>query len=282
MKKKVLITGITSGIGLITANTLLENGYEVTGLIRNPQKAKKLIAEGSLNPEVKILSCDLASLKSVDNCVNIIQREYGQIDLLINNAGGVFLERQTTADGLEMTFAVNHLGHFALTLGLLDKLISSQAAVINVSSEAHRSAKLNFMDLQGEKKFSGWKAYADGKLCNIYFTTELDRRYFDRGLSSVSLHPGIVRTNFFNPFGGVLGGLIKMFSFLMVSPEKGAATQLFLAQTESLKVFSGKYFKNKKEKRTSRIASNQQAAVQLWESSERLLSENGFDHLLQN
>ncbi|TVQ42702.1 MAG: SDR family oxidoreductase [Saprospirales bacterium] len=282
MKKNVLITGITSGIGLITANTLAEKNYDVTGLIRNPDKAEKLISEGKLNSAVKILPCDLASLKSVDQCVNHIQKAFDRIDLLINNAGGVFLKRETTEDDLEMTFAVNHLGHFALTIGLLDKLIFSKACIINVSSEAHRSGKLNFDDLQGEEKFGGWKAYADGKLCNIYFTTELHRRYFDNEIASVSLHPGVVRTNFFSPFGGFLGALIKAFSFLMVSPEKGAATQLYLAQLDSLREYSGKYFKNKKEKQPSKEARNQEAAIKLWEKSESLLKEKGFDHLLQS
>lgn len=282
MKKKVLITGITSGIGLITANTLAEKGYDVTGLVRNTDKAEKLINEGKLNSAIKFLPCDLASLKSVDNCVSHIRREFDQLDLLINNAGGVFLKREITADRLEMTFAVNHLGHFALTMGLMDKLIDSNAAVINVSSEAHRSGKLNFDNLQGEKKYGGWKAYADGKLCNIYFTTELHRRYYEHGIASVSLHPGVVRTNFFSPFGGVLGGLIKIFSFLMVSPEKGAATQLYLAQSDVLRKFSGKYFKNKKERQPSSVARNEELARQLWESSESLLKEKGVSHLLQN
>ena len=282
MKKNVLITGITSGIGLITANTLAEKNYDVTGLIRNPDKAERLISEGKLNAAVKILPCDLASLKSVVQCVSHIQKEFDRIDLLINNAGGVFLKRETTEDDLEMTFAVNHLGHFALTMGLMDKLVSSEANIINVSSEAHRSGKLNFDDLQGEEKFGGWKAYADGKLCNIYFSTELHRRYYDKGIAAVSLHPGVVKTNFFCPFGGFLGALIKVFSFLMVSPEKGAATQLYLAQSDALREMSGKYFKNKKEKKTSAVARDQEAAKRLWEESESLLKEKSFGHLLQN
>lgn len=279
MKKNVLITGITSGIGMVTANVLQKNGFDVTGLVRNPEKAVQLKKDGTLNPKIRILKCDLASLESVNQCVSLIKSELGKIDLLINNAGGVFLERKITEDELEMTFAVNHLGHFALTLGIMEILEKSQASVINVSSEAHRSGKLNFEDLQGKNKFSGWKAYANGKLCNIYFTTELHDRYYKKGISAVSLHPGVVRTNFFNPFGGLLGGLIKIFSFLMASPEKGAATQLFLAQSDSLREFSGKYFRKKEEKQPSRVARDNEKALQLWETSESLLVEKGFGHL---
>nr|MBS0037136.1 SDR family NAD(P)-dependent oxidoreductase [Saprospiraceae bacterium] len=197
------------------------------------------------------------------------------IDVLINNAGGVFPRQKTSADEFEMTFAVNHLGHFALTTSLLDILLPSKARVINVSSEAHRTGKLKIENLKPSNSYRSWGAYGTAKLCNIYFTTELHRRFASEGLTSYALHPGVVNTHFFTPFKGIIGFLIRTFSFLLISPEKGAETQIFLATAPDLKEQSGEYFKNKKVKKPSSQARNSAAAKKLWEVSEQYLKEGG-------
>ncbi len=276
MSTKTLITGATSGIGIHTAVKLAEAGHDVTGLVRDIDKGRKLQKEGELPEGMDFIECDLADLKSVRKCADQVREKFDQIDVLINNAGGVFTKQDETADGLEMTFAVNHLGHFALTLSIMDKLVAGGARIINVSSEAHKSGKLDFEQLAKPEKYGSWKAYGDGKLCNIYFTKELVRRYGEKGMTSYSLHPGVVRTNFFNPFKGVLGFLIKMFGFLMISPASGAQTSVYLATEEGLEGHSGGYFKKSKPARTSKVAQDREAAEKLWDYSEEILQEKGY------
>lgn len=276
MTKTVIITGITSGLGLQSAQKLQKAGYEVIGLVRSPQKAAQLKEKGELPRDIKIIECDLADLSSVASAVLKIKESMDRIEILLNNAGGIFTERKESEDGFELTFAVNHLGHFALTTSLIDLLKKSNSRVINVSSEAHKAGNLNFDDLHARKKFSSYKTYGDGKLCNIYFTMELHRRYHEEGISAFCLHPGVVNTNFFTPFKGFLGFMIKAFNFLMVSPEKGAETQIYLAKEPQLEEYSGHYFKNKKLAKTSKLASDTQKAERLWEISEKLLKEAGY------
>ena len=276
MSTKTLITGVTSGIGIHTAAELVKAGHEVTGLVRDTDKAKKLQKEGELPEGMDFIECDLADLKSVRKCADQIREKFDQIDVLINNAGGIFTNQDETADGLEMTFAVNHLGHFALTLSIMDKLIAGGARIINVSSEAHKSGNLDFEQLAKPEKYSSWKIYGDGKLCNIYFTKELVRRYGEKGITSYSLHPGVVRTNFFNPIKGFLGFLVKLFGFLMISPASGARTSIYLATEEGLEEHNGGYFKKSKPAKTSKIAQNGEAAKRLWEYSEEILEEKGY------
>ncbi len=276
MNHTIVITGITSGIGLETARKLNEMGHRVIGLIRNTDRAKELKDEGQLPKEIEYIHCDLAELSSVHKAAQNLKEQLDSIDVLINNAGGIFTKRETTKDGFEKTFGVNHLGHFALTLSVMDLLLPGGARIINVSSEAHRYGNLNFEDLQAESKYHSWKTYGDGKLCNIYFTRELHRRYNDKGLSSFALHPGVVKTNFFSPVRGLLGMLVKVFSFLMISPEKGAATSVFLATDQQIDRESGKYFKNKKVKTPSSKARDDQKANKLWEVSEQLLRKTDY------
>lgn len=276
MTKIVLITGITSGIGLETANALVDKEYRVTGLVRDVEKGEKLLSSGDLAEGIPLIECDLANLKSVEKAVWEVRKRCERIDILINNAGGIFTGRSITEDGLEMTFAVNHLGHFALTMGILDILLSSEARIINVSSEAHKYGKLDFEDLNAEKKYSAMKAYGDGKLCNIYFTHELHKRFHSSGLTSFALHPGVVRTNFFAPFKGPLGWLIRLFGFLMISSKKGAQTSIHVATENDISEHSGKYFKNKKVTPVSSVARDENAAARLWELSEKILRDHHF------
>ena len=191
----------------------------------------------------------------------------------MNNAGAIFQKREFTVDEFEKTFALNHLGHFLLTMELMDLLIASKSRVINVSSEAHKMGNLNFEDLQWEnRKYNALKAYGDSKLCNIYFSRELHRRFGEDGITAFSCHPGVVRTNFAGESTGFYKFVLKMIQPFMISPESGAKTQLYLATAEGIERLSGKYFDKSKVAITAPQAKNEQAAIQLWEMSEQMVA----------
>ena len=182
-------------------------------------------------------------------------------------------QRHITMDGFEMTFQTNHLGHFLLTNLLLDSLKKSKSRIINVSSAAHQAGRLNFEDLQWTKRsYSSFRAYADAKLCNIYFPRELHRRYNVQGITAYSLHPGVVASNFAGDSSGILHFVFKAARPFMISTEKGAKTQLYLATAPDIEKFSGKYFVKSKPARESTTAINPKISARLWEESERLLA----------
>lgn len=276
MNKTVLITGPTSGIGKATAVELAREGYTIALLARDLNKAlatKEEIIKATGNKNIDIQSIDLASLQSVKKAANELKVKFKQIDLLINNAGGIFNTRQVSADGYELTFAINHLGHFLLTNLLIDNLKAAGAArIINVSSEAHRTGKINFEDIMLENNFTSFKAYSQAKLANILFTNELHLRYSNDNISSFSLHPGVVNTGFGDDFAGGFKLIMKMTRPLMRSPLKGAATSVYLAKTPSLEHFSGNYFKDNKPTKLNGIALDKEIARKLWELSEKLTS----------
>ena len=205
--KVVLVTGATSGIGKLTALELAKMGANVVIVGRNPVKTAAVAEEirHQLNGagSVELLVGNLASLQEIKNIAQEFIAKYQRLDVLINNAGACFTERKLSPDGFEMTFALNHLNYFYLTSLLLDLIkASAPARIVNVSSSAHYGAKLDFDDLNHEKKYSGWKAYAQSKLMNIYFTRELAKRLQDSGVTANVLHPGFVATNFGRSNGG--------------------------------------------------------------------------------
>lgn len=267
----MVITGGTSGIGKATLEHLSkDDSWNFLLLARNQEKAEKAIEP--FNDRAKIVSLDLNDLNSVSKGADEVLKSCNSIDVLLNNAGGLVQTRQVTQDGYEMTFQMNHLGHFLLTKKLIDVLIKSESRVINVSSAAHQMGRLNFNDLMWEKrKYSGFRVYGDAKLCNIYFTRELHRRYHERGLSAFSLHPGVVRTNFGLNNGGLLNLGIKLFQPFMISPEKGASTQIFLSTKKNIEKYSGRYFVKKNPESPSKLAEDPDKAQQLWEVSEKLI-----------
>lgn len=271
MSKILVITGGTSGIGEVTVDHLAKSGWKVVLLARNEEKAKKVITQ--INQEkISFIHCDLNDLSSVRNAADRVKEQLDRIDVLMNNAGGILQRRYLTKDGFEMSFQVNHLGHFLLTYLLMDLLMKSRSRVINISSEAHHAGNLNFNDLMWKKRrYSGFKAYGDGKLCNIYFSRELHRRYNSDGITSFSVHPGVVDTNFGSGSTGIINVALKLFKFFMISPEKGAETQIFLSTQENVERYSGKYFEKRKIKSTSDIARDDEKAQRLWEISEKLV-----------
>ncbi len=192
--------------------------------------------------------------------------------MLVNNAGGVFWERQETEDGREMTFALNHLGYFQLTHLLLPLLLdSAPARIVNVSSAAHLGGTIHFDDLEQKKGYSAWSAYSQSKLANILFTRELARRLAGSGVTVNALHPGFVATDFGRGRGLFGRFLMPVAQLFAISPAKGAQTSIYLASSPKVEGVSGKYFADQQEKRPSSAARDDEAALRLWERSEAML-----------
>jgi len=278
MKDKiVLITGATSGVGKETARELLKQGAQVVMLVRNTRKAEQVrdqFLKDNASAKVSIIECDLASLQSVRNAAGQIKKDFSKIDILINNAGAIYSRRLESKDGYELSFAMNHLGHYLLTTEILDIITATKdSRIINVSSEAHRMGKLDFDDLMADKKYRAFKVYGDAKLANIYFTYELARRLEGTGTTVNALHPGVVRTHFGNDFTGLWRLGFLMYKPFSLSPVKGAITSIYLASSDDVKTITGKYFKKKKAIRSSGISYDKDIAERLWSVSEKLVNQ---------
>lgn len=276
--KTTVITGATSGIGKETAKALAHDGYTLYLLVRNVKKGEKLKEELSAetgNKDIHLIHCDVSDMHSVQDAVEELKSKLSSINILINNAGSAFTKRYTSGDGFEMTFALNHLGHFLLTTGLLPLLIAGKARVINVASEGHKSARPDFDNLQMEHGYTAFKAYALSKLYNIYFTKSLAEKYGEDGITSYAVHPGVVATNIWNKVEGFAKVLLLVLKIFMVSPAKGAETNIYLAtaSNEELKGKSGLYFKKKKVAETSAAAGDENARNTLWNISEHLVNQ---------
>lgn len=279
--KTVLITGATAGIGEVTARELARMGATVVGIGRNPQKCAEVAAQirtQTGNKAVEFLVADLSLMSDVRKVTETFRNEYDRLDVLVNNAGAYYQSYQVTAEGFEATFALNHLNYFLLTAGLLDLLKASPAArIVNVASGAHTAGKLDFADLQMAKKYSGWKAYANSKLCNVLFTYELARRLAGSNITVNTLHPGFVASNFaLNNNQGMLAKVaLALFkpvrNLVAISVDQGAETQIFLASSPAVEGVSGKYFDKKKAVTSSPTSYDETVAKQLWEVSERML-----------
>lgn len=272
-----VITGATSGIGRETALALAKKDHAIYMLVRNVEKAEEVkneIISASKNKNIYVVECDLSSLESVRNAAGVLRSSLLGINVLINNAGGIFGTRQESIDNHEMTFTVNHLGHFLLVQCLMPLLERGQARVINVSSEAHRYTDLKFKDIEWRsRKYSAWKAYGNAKLFNIYFTRSLATKYGTKGISSFALHPGLVNTS----FGVGIGGLGKFLLWLarpfMISAETGALTTIYLATAQRIDSKSGQYFKNQHPVNPSALAVNEANRYKLWDLSMELVNK---------
>ena len=218
-----------------------------------------------------LLSLLVAMVLSGSGLAAGVKAKYPRLHALVNNAGSYNGERRLTVDGYETTFEVNHLGYFMLTVELLDLLKSSATSrVVNVSSEAHRSARINLDDLNLEKGYGGWKAYGPSKLANVLFTYELARRLKGTGVTANCLHPGVVGTDFFNKIGGFAGKFLRLIAPFMRTPEKGADTVIWLASSPEVEGITGKYFVDRKERATNPESYDTTIAARLWEVSERM------------
>lgn len=270
-----LITGANSGIGKVTARELARQGMHILMVSRNREKAeaaRQEIISATGNQRVDLLLCDLGSLDDVTRLAMDIRRNYPRLDVLMNNAGLIVNQRETTKDGFEHTFGVNHLAPFLLTNLLLDWLAKSpEPRVITVSSEAHKFARLDFSDLQATKKYSAWVAYGNSKLANILFTRKLAQEVQPLRITANSLHPGAVKTNFGSSFGGAIGMFMKLSSPFFLTSEQGAETSIFLAASPEVKEQTGLYFVKKKPKTPSKDAQSNFNMNTLWTVSKELV-----------
>lgn len=271
-EKVCLITGATSGIG--RAMGLANMGASVVMVGRDRDRGEAALAEikgESGNASVDLMLADLSSQEEIRRLADEFKEAYPRLDVLINNAGVFRSERITTADGMEMTFAVNHQAYFLLTNLLLDALrAGAPSRVVNVSSGDHSNGTINFDDLQGEKGYKGAKAYSQSKLATVLFTHELARRLEGTGITANCLHPGVVSTNFGSGVSGVFGFMVRALRPLMLSPEKGAETSIYLASSPEVEGSSGRYFVKKAEARSSDVSHNERIARRLWEVSAEL------------
>lgn len=275
--KTVLVTGATDGIGRVTAETLSAMGAQVVIVSRNPEKTRQTAAaiQAKTGRAVEWIAADLSNRDGVRSAAQAFLERHDRLHVLINNAGAVFMKRALSADGYEMTFALNHLAYFQLTHLLLDTLkASAPARIVNVSSAAHVGGSLDLDDLQTEKGFSGWKAYSRSKLANIYFTYELARRLEGTGVTANCLHPGFVATNFGRSNGGLFTPIFRLFQMGAISPEEGAQTSIYLASSPEVEGVTGKYFDKKKAVPSSPISNDPLIATRLWEASQALLGES--------
>jgi len=274
MERTCLITGATSGIGRATALELARRGMALILLCRDAAKAKELSAEivrgGGAEPMVVL--ADLASQSDIRRAAGEVLDTARPLHLLINNAGVVNLKRTLTADGLETTFAVNHLAYFLLTTLLLDRVReSAPARIVNVASEAHKFAPLDFDDLQNERRYRAMRAYGQSKLANLLFTAELARPLAGSGVTVNAVHPGAVAPGLGTNNGAWARVLVRVLGLFFRSPDDGAATSMYVATSPELEGVSGKYFANCREKRPSRAAGDGEAARRLWQVSEHLV-----------
>ena len=276
MNRKIcLVTGGTNGIGKATAQALAEMGATVVIAGRNAPKTAQLVEEirlASGNKSVDSLLADLSSQQEIRHLADEFKSKYSHLHVLINNAGGFFMQRQLSVDGIEMTFALNHLASFLLTNLMLDTLkASAPARIINVSSDAHASGKIEFDNLQGERVYSP-RAYDNSKLANILFTMELARRLEGSGVTVNALHPGFVATGFAKNNGKVIAALISIFAPRVArSPAKGAETSIYLAASPSVEGMTGKYFHDSQVIPAAPQATDGVIARKLWDVSAEMV-----------
>ncbi len=274
--KTVVITGGTSGIGQVAADALAAKGARIVLVARDRARAEAALAQLRAKNSAAAHSVHYADLSRVGEVKRVgeeIAAREPRIDVLINNAGAMFTQRQVTEDRLEMTFATNHMAYFVLTHMLRERLLAAAPArVISTASHAHKGMKLDFADLQMEKGYSGFRAYGRSKLCNILFTRELAKRLAGTGVTANSLHPGFVNTRFGDNSGPGIGtAIFGLLKNLAISPEKGAETIVWLASADEAAKVSGAYFYKCKETRPSAEARDDESARRLWQETAKLV-----------
>ena len=274
--KVCLVTGATDGIGKVSARVLAELGAKVIIVGRNPEKSAIVLAELrsiSGNENIDLLMADLAVMQEVRDLAEQVISRYDRLDVLLNNAGGYFTKHKITSDGLEMTFALNHMSYFLLTNKLMELLkYSAPARIVNVSSDAHYGVDMEFENLNGEQEYKAWKAYQKSKLANVLFTYELLKKV-PGNITVNCLHPGFVATNFGHNNGGFFGPVLKIAQRISaIDPEEGAKTSIFLCSAPEVKGVSGKYFYKCQPKTSSRESRNKDTGKRLWQISSDIAS----------
>jgi NAD(P)-dependent dehydrogenase (short-subunit alcohol dehydrogenase family) len=272
--KTVVITGATSGIGEVAALELAGNGARIVFIARDRNRGEATLAKlDAKTPGLshKVHYADLSLVTEMKRVAAEIAASEPRIDVLINNAGAAFAQRQVTSEGFELTFALNHLSYFVVTAGLCERLLgSTPARIVSTSSTAHMGMKIDLDDLQTKKGYSSLKAYGRSKLENILFTRELARRLQGTGVTANCLHPGVVATRFGHESGGVLQPFLKALQIFAISPEKGAETIVYLASSPDVANVTSEYFANNKIAKTSAAAQDMNVAAALWAKTAEL------------
>jgi len=278
--KVVVMTGGTSGIGEVAAERLAGVGARLVLVARDRARGEATLARlRARGPGVGHVAhyADLSLIADTKRVAAEIAAAEPRIDVLINNAGAMFGRRRVTADGLELTFATNHMSYFLLTHGLRERLLASAPArVVNTSSAAHRRAGLDFEDLQSTRDYRGFMAYSRSKLCNILYTRELARRSAGTGVTANCLHPGFVATRFGDASGGLFSYVVRASKKVFaISTDKGAETLVYLASSPEVATISGGYFYQCQLATPTRAAQDYAAARRLWAETARLAGLSG-------
>jgi retinol dehydrogenase-14 len=273
--KRVLVTGATSGIGLEAARSLARKGADVVLVGRDAGKTARCLEEvrrSAPGAEVTSLLCDFSRQADVRRLADDVLAKFDRLDVLVNNAGSVFRERILTGDGIEATFAVNHLGYFLLTQLLLDRIVrSAPARIVNVASVAHRAGTMNFDDLFFEHGYRLMRAYGRSKLANVLYTRTLAQKLAGTGVTVNCLHPGTVATNIWSAAPGWVKPLLALLrKVAMISAEQGGERIVHLVVSPELSGTTGQYFEKDRVVYPSRLAQDEAVARRLWEESERL------------
>jgi retinol dehydrogenase 12 len=272
--KSVLITGASSGVGFVTARELARMGACVLMVCRDTARgahARAAVEEAASGEAPQLLLADISSQSAVRELARDVRERVGKIDVLINNAGAIHERRELTADGIEKTWATNHLGAFLLTLLLLDLVTAADGGrIVNVASESYPS-RLDFDNLQGEKRYGFLNAYFRSKLANIIFTVELARRLRSSGVTVNAVSPGPTRTGFGDNMTGLPSLFPRLAKPLFASPERGARTLIYLASSPEVAGISGRFFLRQRARETKPVTHDREVAARLWRVSADLV-----------
>jgi NAD(P)-dependent dehydrogenase (short-subunit alcohol dehydrogenase family) len=273
--KNIIVTGGSTGIGLESARGLAEMGASVWIVGRNELKSKiavEDIKQSTGNDKVDYFIADLSSIASIKDVSRLVQSKLDHLDVLLNNAGAIFMTRKLSVDGFEMSFALNHINYFLFTKLLLDLLKSTpKARIVNVSSSAHYSGHINFSDLQSIK-YSPMRAYSASKLMNVLFSYELARRLAGSEIAVNALHPGFVASNFGKSNGGIMIPIFKLVHLAAIDCREGAKTNIFLASSPEVEGITGRFFNKSKAVKSSKESYDQSVALRLWDETDRLIA----------
>lgn len=273
--KTVLVTGATNGIGFYAARELARMGARTIIVSRSAEKCAVSVAQiikETANQQVEYIAADLSNKAGVKSVAESFKNNHVRLDVLLNNAGAMFMSRQESADGIEMTMALNHLSYFYLTHLLKDVLMANESArVVNVSSAAHQGAKINFDDIQYKKGYTGFGVYGQSKLMNLLYTYELARKMEGTHVTANALHPGFVNTGFAKNNGGFIKFAMAMLSPMQRKVSDGASTSIYLASSPEVEHVSGKYFVDRKPVQSDPASYDQATATRLWQLSLEML-----------
>ena len=274
--KTVVITGATDGVGKEAATRIAEAGASLVLVSRNADKGRTVVEamrRATGNSDIRFLPADLSQQGEVRRVAGEIRQSVDRLDVLLNNAGAIFMKRNESADGIEMTWALNHLNYFLLTHELTDLLkASAPARIVNVASRAHARGRINFDDLEGRKSYAGWGAYSQSKLANILFTYELARRLDGTGVSANALHPGFVRTRFGHN-NSLLAKVViaAMMRVSGISVADGGKTSVHVATSLTLEGQTGGYYDRSAPATSSKESLDESIAARLWEVSAKMV-----------